>query len=283
VSQSLGNGVTTPLVLPWLLGEYRIGHTTIRGGAGRSAQFYDPVAVSVIVPTAPAETAASYDLSVEQPIAQGVGVLVTGFYRTERDILRRAGEEHIDPATGMRVLESRFPLIAPSLNGTSRGVEVTVARKSGRGPVGWISYSWTRTSYDDRVTGEHFAGDFDQRHTLNVFVQQRLSYRMTFSGKIRVGSNFPIVGYFEGEPADMFLSDSRNNVRLPVYARVDIRVNRTFTFDRHRLTLFVEVMNLLGRENLRQSDGSVRANLQATGWTDRLLPRVPSAGILFEF
>ena len=283
ISQSLGGGVTTPVILPWLLGEYRLGHTTIRGGAGRSAQFYDPVAVSVIVPTAPAETAASYDLSVEQPIAQGIGIQVTGFYRTERDILRRAGEDHLDPITGKRVPESLFPLIAPSLNGRSSGVEVTLARKSGRGPVGWIAYSWTNTQYDDVVTGEHFAGDFDQRHTLNVFVQQRLSYRMTLSGKFRVGSNFPIVGYFEGEPADLWLSAARNNVRLPVYARFDIRVNRTFTFDRHRLTLFVEVMNLLGRENLRQSDGSIRANLQATGWVDRLLPRVPSAGILFEF
>lgn len=283
ISQSLGGGVTTPVVLPWLLGEYRVGHTTIRGGVGRSAQFYDPVAVSVIVPTAPAETANSYDLSIEHPIAQGVGVLVTGFYRTERDILRRAGEDHIDPDTGHRVPESIFPLIAPSLNGTSQGVEVTVARKSGKGPVGWIAYSWTRTSYDDMVTGEHFAGDFDQRHTLNVFVQQRLSYRMTLSGKFRVGSNFPIVGYFEGDPFEMWLSASRNNVRLPVYARFDVRVNRTFTFDRHRLTLFVEVMNVLGRENLRQSDGSIRANRQAVGWTDRLLPRVPSAGLLFEF
>jgi hypothetical protein len=45
----------------------------------------------------------------------------------------------------------------------------------------------------------------------------------------------------------------------------------------------VEVMNLIGRQNLRQTDGSIRPNLDAIGYIDRLLPRVPSAGVLFEF
>jgi hypothetical protein len=79
------------------------------------------------------------------------------------------------------------------------------------------------------------------------------------------------------------LSVTRNDVRLPVYARLDVRANRTFTFKRSRMTLFVEVMNLIGRDNLRQTDGSIRLNLDAVGFVDRLLPRVPSAGLLFEF
>ena len=106
---------------------------------------------------------------------------------------------------------------------------------------------------------------------------------MTISGKLRVGSGFPIVGYFDGTPEALRLSMRRNEVRLPPYARLDVRANRTFTFERSRLTLFVEVMNLLNRRNLRQTDGSVRANLEAVGFVDRLLPRVPSAGVLFEF
>ena len=97
------------------------------------------------------------------------------------------------------------------------------------------------------------------------------------------GSSFPIVGYFEGEPDALKLSTLRNQVRLPVYARLDVRANRTFTFSRSRLTLFVEVMNLLGRDNVRQTDGVIRPNLDAVGYVGSLLPRVPSAGFLFEF
>jgi hypothetical protein len=72
-------------------------------------------------------------------------------------------------------------------------------------------------------------------------------------------------------------------VRLPTYARLDLRLTRTFTFDRRRLTLFVEVMNVLDRQNVGQSDGAVRTTLEVTGYAERLFPRVPSAGLLIEF
>ena len=82
----------------------------------------------------------------------------------------------------------------------------------------------------------------------------------------------------------MFLASVRNAVRLPLYARLDVRANRTFTFERSRLTLFVEVMNLLGRDNGGQSDGFVVPSTgRAVGYVESLLPRVPSAGLLFEF
>ena len=71
-------------------------------------------------------------------------------------------------------------------------------RRATSGLTGWVGYTWAHTRYHDVVTGETFDGDFDQRHTLNLFAQQRLSYRLTVSAKLRVGSNFPIVGYFDG-------------------------------------------------------------------------------------
>ncbi len=73
---------------------------------------------------------------------------------------------------------------------------------AGRRPAspGWVSYTYAHTRYHDRITGEDFDGDFDQRHTLNLFLQERLSYRMAISAKLRVGSNFPLVGYFQGSP-----------------------------------------------------------------------------------
>jgi hypothetical protein len=277
-------------VLPWALAEHTFGHTTVRGGFGRSAQYQDPMLVAVaLVAVAPSdtvpETANSYDIGVVQPITHTIGLQVNAFYRQEHDVLRPAGEDRVDPITGKRIPETTFPVYSPTLDGTSRGAEIVVMRRSPNGLSGWISYSWARTHYRDTLTGESFDGDFDQRHTFNVFAQQRLSYRMTVSGKLRIGSNIPLVGYFQGTtvPDALKLAVDRNQVRLPLYARLDLRANRTFTFQRSRLTLFVEVMNVLARSNLRQTDGSIRINLDAVGFTDRLLPRVPSAGVLFEF
>jgi hypothetical protein len=271
------------VALPWILGELTRGRTTFRAGAGRSAQFVDPIVNALAAEPLAPETAASYDLSVERPLGAGFNAQATAFYRSEADVVRRAGEARLHPDTGTFIPESLFPIFTSGVSGTARGVDLLLARRALRGPTGWIGYTWAHTRYQDRTTGETFDGDFDQRHTLNVFVQQRLSYRLAVSGKLRVGSNFPISGYFGGEWNDLRVDRLRNRVRLPVYARLDIRANRTFTFERSRLTLFVEVMNVLGRRNGGQSDGSILADRRAVGYVERLIPRVPSAGFLFEF
>jgi hypothetical protein len=101
--------------------------------------------------------------------------------------------------------------------------------------------------------------------------------------KVRAGSSPPLPGYFRGTTDDLFVSDVRNQVRLPEYLRIDVRANRTYTFDRRRLTLFLEVINLTGRRNLGVADGSVRSNFQAVNYTEKLIPWLPSIGILIEF
>lgn len=270
-------------LLRWVLGEHTLGTTTIRGSIGRSAQFIDPLLVALTPGGLGSERATAYDLGIEQPISHGLRIQVTAFRRDETSVLRRVGEDRLDPVTGARIVETTFPVFAASLTGPSRGVDLLLIKRAPAGLSGWVGYTWAHTRHRDERTGEEFDGDFDQRHTLNIFVQQRLSYRMTVSGKLRIGSNFPIVGYFSGTPEALKLSSLRNQVRLPLYVRLDVRANRTFTFDRSRLTLFAEVMNLLGRGNQGQSDGSIRPNLDAVGYVDRLLPRVPSVGILFEF
>ena len=277
-------GSSESMVQPWLLGERTWGTTTLRGGLGRSAQFVDPLVNATVTGGFDPEQATSYDFSVEQPLARGWRAQATVFYRDESNILRRTSEDRLNPLTGARIVASPFPEFSNSLSGTSRGTDLLLIRRSPTGLSGWMGYTWAHTQYRDGLTGEEFDGDFDQRHTLNVFVQQRLSYRLAVSGKLRLGSNFPIVGYFAGTPEALQLSASRNQVRLPFYSRLDVRANRTFTFQRSRLTLYVEVMNLLGRQNGGQSDGFIRPSThEAIGYVERLLPRIPSAGFLFEF
>ena len=203
------------------------------------------------------------------------------FRRDESNILRQIGEDRI--VDGERVTGAPFILLGSNLEGHAQGVDLLLERHAETGLVGWIGYSWSHLRDRDPRTGEVFDGDFDQRHTLNVFLQQRVSYRMKVATKLRVGSNFPIVGYFSGTPGALMLSDERNRVRLPEYARLDLSGSRTFTYKRSRLTVFVELLNALGRQNLGPGNGSIRSNLTAVGYTESLLPFVPSAGMLLEF
>ena len=71
---------------------------------------------------------------------------------------------------------------------------------------------------------------------------------------------------------------------MPAYSRLDLRANRTFNWQTKRLTLFVEVMNVLGRDNVRYEQPGVNIRTpQAFGMFDSMIPLVPSAGILIEF
>src|SRR6185295_2481419 len=170
------------------------------------------------------------------------------------------------------------------LDGYARGVEVMAQRRSTRGISGWISYSYGVNRYTDRLTGETFDGDFDQRHTFNAYGLYRVTSRFSVAAKLRAGSNTPAVGYWEQRGDAYFIAASRNRVRVPVYSRLDLRANRTFNWERKRLTLFVELLNALGHDNVRfEQPGVNLRTLQAFGLFSSMIPFVPSAGVLIEF
>jgi len=66
--------------------------------------------------------------------------------------------------------------------------------------------------------------------------------------------------------------------------RLDLRANRTFNRPSSRITLFVEVMNVFNRENVRFTPPGVNVRTgQAFGLFESMIPFVPSAGVLVEF
>jgi len=119
---------------------------------------------------------------------------------------------------------------------------------------------------------------------VNAYAAYRFNDRYSASAKLRYGSNFPAAGYWEQRGTHYFLSVMRNELRVPPYSRLDMRVNRTFTWAAKRLTLFVEVLNVLNRGNVRQASvGIDTQTFEAFGLFDRMFPRIPSAGCLLEF
>ena len=171
-----------------------------------------------------------------------------------------------------------------AVDGHARGVEVLLGRSAERGLAGWVSYAYGQARKADTGTGERFWGDYDQRHTVNAFAAYRLSDRTSLSVRFRAGSNTPATGYWVERNGQYFVGTTRNDLRTPPYARLDVRGNRTFTRQRSRLTLHVEVLNVLKHDNQRFLPPSVnRKTLEATGLFESVLPLVPSAGLLVEF
>jgi hypothetical protein len=270
---------------PWVQGEWRLASSlALRGGTGVYRQFpdFEHVLGAWAQRTPRAERAAHYDLGIEHRLGPATRWQIAVYDRQEHGFVRR-------PAAETRLVDGRIVrgfTSAPyeaSLDGFARGIEILVQRRSPNGLAGWAAYSYGRNRYRDALTGESFWGDQDQRHTVNLYGFYRISDRTSLSGKLRAGSNSPAPGYYGDVGGAFVLTDRRNELRLPAYARLDLRANRTYQWGHRRLTLFAEVMNALNRANVRFNPPSVSSTGAVRHIFERMMPIVPSAGVLVEF
>ena len=272
-------------VSPWMQANFRVASSlTLRGGTSLAHQrpTFDEVAGLRGTPDLTAERAYHGELGVELASAKWSG-RVTGYTREERDVIRLLNTD-FQVVSGSLIPPLFTTHFENALTGHSRGVEFTLERRSSSGLSGWASYAYGHARYHDQLTGDTFWADFDQRHTVNAYGLYRFNSRFSASGRYRQGSNYPTQGFWEEQNGAFFVGPSRNTLRIPGYARLDLRVNRTFAKRDTRLTLFAEVLNVLDRDNLRRgTPGINRRTFEATHLYDPLFPRVPSAGILFEF
>lgn len=169
-----------------------------------------------------------------------------------------------------------------ALLGHARGFELTVQRRSANKLAGWISYAYSRTRLNDAVEGLTFISDSDQRHTINAYGNYRLTDTWNFSGEWRYGSGQPVPGFWGQAGTSYFLTNQRNVARLPYYNRIDVRVSKAFLFKKWKLTVTGEALNLLNRGNVRYA-GFFFSSAGVFPQIDRVLPILPTAGVIIEF
>jgi hypothetical protein len=88
----------------------------------------------------------------------------------------------------------------------------------------------------------------------------------------------------DGSPAIHVYPGPRNQERLPYYLRIDARASRDFPLRRGSFSLYLEVMNLLNRENLWRPESfwvSLNPDGSLTVEHDReaFVSLIPSLGI----
>ncbi|MBS1820134.1 MAG: TonB-dependent receptor [Acidobacteria bacterium] len=271
---------------PWMTASVPLGRgLTLRAGSGVYHQAPEPDQVYGLRGNRALGPSRAWqaDVGVEGRVAQQFRWQVSAYNREDRGWLRLPFDE-VQRAGNVVIGPSLVTTWQNSLDGHARGVEWLFERRAERGVTGWVSYSLGFNRYSDRLTGEQFWGDYDQRHTFNAFGTWRASDRTSLSARFRMGSNTPAPGYWTEQAGRYFVTTDRNGLRIPAYSRLDFRANRTFTPRRSRLTLFVEVLNVLARPNERFLEHSVnRRTFETTRPFESMLPLVPSAGLLIEF
>jgi outer membrane receptor protein involved in Fe transport len=236
-------------------------------------------------PNLKAERATHYTFQLEQLLSAKTRVRLEAYDREDRNGIYSADTEYrllngqpVGPRLG--ITGGRYQ---NNLRGHARGIELFVERHSVNKLSGWVSYGYGKARYRDAATNLSFDGDFDQRHTFNVYGTYRLKPTLNISSKYRYGSNFPLPAFLLVQGGSATLSSQRNQSRPPAYSRLDVRANQAFHFDHWKLTLYGEVLNILGRKNIRYTKDMDTVNRGLSFDQETMFPLLPIAGVRVEF
>ena len=214
----------------------------------------------------------------------GYEVSVAGYYRWREKVpwryqgLWRLEDGEIVP-----------PSVTPYeniLEDRSYGGEALIGRRVTNGLSGWVAYAWGKSLWSED-SGVWFPGNYDQRNGVSIFAHYRWTTNVELSTKWRFASGMPIPVYAQKRGQQYFVAERRNQERLPDYARFDVRLAKSFPKDRYRITLFVEILNVLNRDNVRYAGYEFDSVNPVTGriknLTSQQFPILPTAGVIFEF
>jgi hypothetical protein len=180
----------------------------------------------------------------------------------------------------------------------SRGAQLILQRRSANRLSGWLGFTFVQArerqfQVATPLPPYHFSFDTtyyptleDQRHTVNVFAMYRLRPSLNLSGKWLYGSGFPIPsGTYIQAGNGQFVAVGLNQTRLSLYQRLDVRADKDWAFQRWKLTLYGEVLNLTNHYKARYfySSGVDPITGQALIKTLQGLPLTPTAGVVFQF
>jgi TonB family protein len=186
----------------------------------------------------------------------------------------------------------------------ARGIELLVRHRLARHFYGWLAYTLSRAEQSadfaeeiesglasprgatqDEGAGQSYRrATFDQTHNLVAIASYRRD-SWEFGARLRLVSGrptTPIAGAFADLDFASFTPErgapfSRNR---PMFSQLDLRIERTFTFDLFQLGLFLDVQNALNAENPEEITYDYRYRKSATV---RGLPILPLLGLRGNF
>lgn len=172
--------------------------------------------------------------------------------------------------------------LSPEAEGRSVGAELFVQKQLSEIPVfGLASISVARTTFDG-ADGVSRPGSFDTRAIGNVVLGWRPNAKWELSGKFRIASGLPTTPFITTGPNAGRQDFAQWNAgeRLPSFNALDVRVDRRWSLRTVQLVGYIDIQNILGRENVSglQWDQREQRVLQNTS-----LGLLPSIGFSIEF
>ncbi len=261
----------------WDVGE----NTVLKGGVGLYSQIPDLIGLNPIWgnPRASVERSVHTSLGVAQTFdSAGVSLEVTGFYKHVFDRSTASSRIILAPDGTLR-LEN----FANQGLGRIFGAEVLLRKALTRKFFGWLSYTLMRSEVRERPGEDWRLFAFDQPHIMTMIAVYKLPRGWQVGGRFRLVSGNPTTLYKDGVydvGDDDYLPWTGTPGRLPTFHQLDLRVDKTFTYKRVLINVYLDVINVYNHQNAEAIVYSY--NLQQNS-IQAGLPIIPSLGSRIEF
>ncbi len=146
--------------------------------------------------------------------------------------------------------------------GEAYGFDLFIKRKYEGRKLGWLSYSWAKSTRKNLQTGKttKFAGD--QPHTLTAVWGQPFGGSWSdwdWGFKFQAHSGLPytkVIGRVQEAGTSRWLPvyGEYNADRLPLYAKLDVRVSKEVLYDTWKMKYVFDVQNVTFRQNVSGYD-----------------------------
>jgi len=227
-------------------------------------------------PSIPPVEGMQASLGFEWIPADGWIISVEGFYQWLDQLVRPADSLVSDDGEVARVYWDA------DLEARAFGLELLVRKEFGDWIYGWLSYTLSRSERLRPPRGWGLA-ELDQTHILNLAWTVRLGDGWSLGARFQLASGNP---YYPIEDArfdadrDKFIPIYGARSRLPIYHRLDVRLDKTWRFEDWMFELFLDIQNVYNAMNPESPEYSYDFKQRADGLA---LPILPTLGVRAVF
>lgn len=201
-------------------------------------------------PSLKSSTGKHYVLELEQEVSASTHLKLAGYYKSHAHIITA------DDASKFLNQGEAF----------ARGAEILLRHRQGDRFFGFLSYAYSRWLRRDQPESPLNLHPYDRPHVATLAGSYNLTPALEIGAKWRYSTGnpyTPTIGFtrIEETKQDPKYGEVRvisaipvlgdvNSLRVPSYHRLDIRVKRTFMFNRWEMGVFLEFMNVYNRKNI---------------------------------
>jgi hypothetical protein len=171
-------------------------------------------------------------------------------------------------------------------SGYAEGIELAVQKKFTEGIVGSFSYSYSTSMRRDIPTAPLYAFEFDRPHIINVIGGYELGNGWILGAKFNFATGSPYtppVGVISKHGKFYVVNGEINSTRYPDIHRLDLRIDKRFTFSSWTLTAYLDLWNVYAKKNIISYSFSVDDNQNIVRTEQLDFGLVPLIGLTAQF